>query len=274
MLGLLLVVTFIANYLGTTLPAQMATNDVSHDLAVENQASVFATLVANAVNGGEVGVSVSQPISLGSAGDPPFAGPDGGTLTSGASSSALSVSFSVKSAGGVVSPFTLEGPVGAEVVVHLQNSYAPPADVAFDEGAVVFAQAGGLPVIVGAPGIAYAPNGTLTLLLPQFLGSVGSEAGTGTVALSMYLASTSTLAFPSKGSSLASSVTIQVVSRYAYAWKSYFADQFANLTTNCTGPAAACSGPFGFQGPVGTVTVQVPVKALQAIVGSFTLASG
>jgi len=35
--GLLLVVVFIANYLTTTLPAQMSVNDLDHVIQVENQ---------------------------------------------------------------------------------------------------------------------------------------------------------------------------------------------------------------------------------------------
>ncbi len=274
MLGLLLVVTFIANYLATTLPAQMATNDVARDLVVENQASLFATLLNRSITGAAVGNSVSQPISLGSAGDPPFAGADGATLTAGASASAFSIAFSVKGPSGAVSAFSLAGPSGAEVDVHLANTYAPPADIAFDEGAIVDAQSGGLPVIVDPPSIAYATNGTLTIDLPEFLGSVAAQGGIGTVTLSMYLASTANYTFPGAGSTLDSSVTLQVVSRYAYAWTVFFEEEFAGLTPTCTGASAACSGPFGFNGPVGTVKLTVPATELIVREGSFSVASG
>ena len=45
-LGLLLVVTVIANYLATTLPAQMSVNDLNHEIAVENQLGHFQAVLS------------------------------------------------------------------------------------------------------------------------------------------------------------------------------------------------------------------------------------
>ena len=79
-LGLLLVVTFIANYIATTLPSQMSANDTNHEVQVENQLGQFVALLQAYSSANAVGAQVTLPVSLGSVGAPPFAGPDGGTI--------------------------------------------------------------------------------------------------------------------------------------------------------------------------------------------------
>jgi hypothetical protein len=284
MLGLLLVVTFIANYLATTLPAQMATNDVEHDLTVEDQVGLFATLVADSISEGVVGTLVSQPITLASMGDPPFAGPDGGTLSAAASGSTLVVSFSVKS-GGTTLPFSLSGPVGAAFTVHLQNSYAPPADVAYDEGGVIFAQAGGIPVMIDPPAFSLSAKGALNLTLAQFLESAGTQVGTGTTTFSVDLSSATNLDFPTSTYVFVprTNVTIMITSRYAGAWENYFetSSSFSTFTTTCTTtttPGSVCPPPtYSFGGATETITLSIPVASVHTLniaVGSFAVTSG
>jgi hypothetical protein len=257
----------------------MATNDVEHDLTVEDQVGLFATLVADSISEGVVGTLVSQPIALASMGDPPFAGPDGGTLSAAVSSSTLVVSFSVKSTGGTTLPFSLSGPVGAAFTVHLQNSYAPPADVAYDEGGVVFAQAGGIPVMIDPPAFSLSAKGALNLTLAQFLESAGTQVGTGTTTFSVDLSSVTDLDFPTSVYSLSTAVTITIVSRYAAAWENYFetSSSFSTFTTTCT-PASVCTpSTYSFGGAAGTVTLVVPLASIHALnigVGSFTVTSG
>jgi hypothetical protein len=79
-LGLLLVVTFIANYLTTTLPQYMSVNDINHNLLVQNEFGHLDALLMAASADRAVGAQLSQPIQLGSQGLPPFAQPDGGSL--------------------------------------------------------------------------------------------------------------------------------------------------------------------------------------------------
>ena len=81
-LGLLLVVTFIANYLATTLPNQMEVNDLNHEVQVENQLGHLSRSLESISAGAMVGASFAQPIAMGSAGAPPFANPDGGSISS------------------------------------------------------------------------------------------------------------------------------------------------------------------------------------------------
>ncbi len=279
MLGLLLVVTFIANYLATTLPAQMATNDVEHDLTVENQVGLFSTLVSDAISAGVVGTEVSQPITLGSMGDPPFAGPDGGSLTAAAPGSKLVVSFSVKSSGGTTLPFSLVGPAGAAFTVHLQNSYAPAADVAFDEGGVVFAQSGGIPVMIDPPAFSLSAKGALNLSLAEFLEPAGTQVGTGTTTFSLDLTALTVLDFPTSTYTLTgTSVTIAITSRYAAAWEDYLStsSSFASFDPTCS-PASVCTSTYSFGGATGTVTLAIPIASVDTLgidVGSFAVSAG
>lgn len=95
MLGLLLVVTMLANYLATQLPAQMQVNDTNHDLLVENQVARLAKAVQDAAQVRAVGAVLSQPVSLGSMGDPPFAPADGASIGPVLQGSEVSASFKV-----------------------------------------------------------------------------------------------------------------------------------------------------------------------------------
>ncbi len=73
--------SFVANYIGTTLPKQMAVNDANHALAVENQLGHLDSLLQQLAGSRSLGIPVIQPVSLGTDGLPPFAGPDGGRLS-------------------------------------------------------------------------------------------------------------------------------------------------------------------------------------------------
>lgn len=94
-LGLLLVVTFIANYISTTLPNTMAQNDLQHEAQVQNQLAQLSALLERTADSGAVTAQISQPISLGSAAAPPFAGQDGATVNALPNGTSLNVGFSL-----------------------------------------------------------------------------------------------------------------------------------------------------------------------------------
>ena len=94
-LGLLLVVTFVANYLTTTLPQYMAINDVNHDLQVENEVGRLAALLEASSAHDALDAQLSQPVELGSQGLPPFAAPDGGIIGPATGGSQEKVGFAV-----------------------------------------------------------------------------------------------------------------------------------------------------------------------------------
>ena len=71
-LGLLLFVAFIANFIIAELPAEMQQNETSHILLVEDQlARLQATILAEAQNPG-IHVALVSPVTLGSQAEPPF----------------------------------------------------------------------------------------------------------------------------------------------------------------------------------------------------------
>ena len=94
-LGLLIIVTFIANYISTTLPSQMAVNDQNRGILVQNEVGRLDALMQSLAESGQVGLQVSQPITLGSDAAPPFAGSDGATVSGADPYANLSVAFSL-----------------------------------------------------------------------------------------------------------------------------------------------------------------------------------
>lgn len=272
-LGLLLVVTLIANYLSTQLPGQMRVNDANHVLTVENQVLRFAAVLRAASAARAVGAVLTQPVSLGSAGEPPMAPPDGASIGPGGPKDTLTYSYTVVSSGSHLSGGSSAGP-GAALVTDLRNTYIPRAVVAFDQGAVVFAQPNGLPVMLLGPSITYWPNGTLVVWVPEFYGAFGTEAGVGTAEISARLTSVQNVYFPKGGYSLSGATSIIVTTPYASAWLT----ALNGVNSTVAGHAVCiprgsvvCTGPFAFNGPSGTVYINVTAKALALQVAQFTI---
>jgi hypothetical protein len=89
------VITFVANYISTTVPAQMAVNDGEHTIAVMNGFGLLSAVAQKASSEDAVGLQIAVPISLASAGDPPFAPPDQGRITPIAAGSYEDVNYTV-----------------------------------------------------------------------------------------------------------------------------------------------------------------------------------
>lgn len=81
-LGLLLVVTFIANFVLDQLPGEMLELEFEHTVQVENQLSrLQATILAQA-NNPRIPLTLSSPVTLGSNSVPPFGPPTTGSIAS------------------------------------------------------------------------------------------------------------------------------------------------------------------------------------------------
>lgn len=265
-LGLLLVVTFIANYLTTTLPNQMQVNDLNHELAVENQLGRLQAVLEAASSSAVIGAQFSQPLSLGSAGAPPFGNPDKGSVAGGYLTGGLTVSYTVMSSSSSI-PISMGGSPGGVVALQLTNAYIPSAEIAFDQGAVAFAQEGGYPLLVEGPSISYTGS-VATLWIPGFTGSIGSTSGLGTVDLTFRLLSVQIFALPAPGYTLpaSGSILVTIVTPYAQAWSQWFAASgtLGGLPRSCT-PVAVCTGAFQMPGPLGTVTLSIPMTGLTSL---------
>lgn len=267
MLGLLLIVTMLANYLATELPGQMAVNEGDHELQVENQLLRLGSLLRGAAASGALGAQLSQPISLGSQGEPPFAPPSGGAIGPGVAGSSMYATFTVS--GPTTLTQTTSGAPGASFVLRLENVYSPQAYFAYDEGAIVYAQPNGVPVLLVTPNVTYA-DAKLSVWMPEFVSTIGTEVGVGVAALSVRLVSLLNISLPDDNYELSGSTTLKVVSPYAQAWWSFFNSTIPSVTATCSSTVKnACDGPFLSSLPLGTVAVTVPATALAIQVATF-----
>lgn len=112
--------------------------------------------------------------------------------------------------------------------VHLLNRYAPPTDVAYDQGAVIVDQLGGLPVMVSAPAISwkYNPNGlTAAVTLVNLVGNFSASGGLTTSAIQTRLLAVSSFTIVNGQTSfyLTSPLFLNVTTAFPLAWMSYFA---------------------------------------------------
>ncbi|MGA9044306.1 MAG: hypothetical protein WB531_05505 [Thermoplasmata archaeon] len=179
----------------------------------------------------------------------------------------------------VVLPVPTGGaPRSASLVVHLRNTYAPSAEVALDQGAVVYVQPGAIPVFVVPPPISYA-NGVLSIFIPRFSGSIGTEAGVGTADVLLRLLSVQQLTIPSYNFTLQNltKVTITIISSYAAAWYAYFhsVPSLASYVSCApTGASSPCTALYQPGRSLGTVTLAVPVTSalsLDLLVGLYSV---
>ncbi len=185
--------------------------------------------------------------------------------------------------------------VAASFAVHLLNSYAPRAEVAFDQGAVISAQPGGYPVMVDPPPVSFS-SGIANVWLPAFLGPVGSESGTGTAVMNLRLYSAEVFAFPGGGwlanpghnfgnatDPVLGSIQLNYTTPYAYAWNhSAWASSIraAGGTVHCgsisgaSDPALCGPTPSAYEpgGPLGLVTITLPAVRLVLTMAVFTIA--
>jgi len=164
-------------------------------------------------------------------------------------------------------------PPGASLVVHLRNTYATAAEVAFDQGAVVYAQPGGIPILIDKPLFSYTGS-ALSLGVPVFRGTIPSESGVGTADQMFRLVTTNTFQFPVNGFTLlaGSHVTLTLRTPYGPAWMAYFGSvsSLAGLFS-CQGVGAACSGYYEPGGPLATITLSLPVTSLHLEVAVFAV---
>ena len=275
-LGLMLLVVMIANFLTTTLPQEMRVNEANHLTAVENQVVTFGAILEAATEANAVGAVISQTISLGSVGVAPIAPPSGGSLAPAAVGSQIAVSYSIGAAPSYTPIPQKYSADGGTLAVNLLNAYSPRAVVAFDQGAIAFAEPNGIPVLLVAPAVNV--TGTdLTVWLPEFYGNLSTVVGHGPVELSARLLSVLDVNVPAGGYSLVGTTSVAVTTAYAAAWVAYFdssTDEYPGLTVACAPAAsAACTGPFSLNGALGTVYLNMTTAVTLALeVGTFSIA--
>jgi hypothetical protein len=160
------------------------------------------------------------------------------------------------------------GERSADLDVHLLNTYIPQSDVAFDAGAVVFAQPGGTPILIDPPGLSVTigPTDTVSaasLWFPIFVGVFPTDSGIATTEISARLISDTTIVLGSSSSySVAnnSNIVFTVTTPFAAGWMSYFESNpaYAGWYSCAPSTSVACVGPYAAGGPLGTVTLTIP----------------
>ena len=94
-LGLLLVVTFLSNFLETQLPAAVTAAEFDHILQVENQLARLQATVLAQVHSVAPGLNLPSPVSLGSRAVPPFGPPSAGSIAPESALAKLTGSYSL-----------------------------------------------------------------------------------------------------------------------------------------------------------------------------------
>ena len=165
---------------------------------------------------------------------------------------------------------------GASLLVQLHNTYAPSAEVVFDEGAVVYAQPGGYPILIDQPPISFS-YGIASVWVPAFLHPGAGETGIGTAMVSTHLVSVQRYMFPGGGWALnpGQNVTLVYTTPYGSAW---YASSFAislrqaGGSVTCTPLAStACTGPYEPTNGLATIQIRLPATMLTLNVATFAV---
>jgi hypothetical protein len=167
----------------------------------------------------------------------------------------------------------------AGIDVHLLNTYAPLTDLAFDAGGIVYAQPGGVPLLVDPPGISIRNSASgvtsASIWFPIFQGQVASEAGISTADMSARLVSNFELDLTPKTSYQVANntiISIAITTPFASGWWSYFNATYPASWLACTGNG--CLTPYTGLGDFGTVTLNIPtgvnLRNFQVDVAAFS----
>jgi hypothetical protein len=174
-------------------------------------------------------------------------------------------------------PLNSAATAGSGMTVSLRNTYAPSAEVAYDAGAVVFAQYGAYPVIVDSPPISVTVVGGVggnvtaaSIWLPFFANTVGSVSGSGTETLNLRLVQTSSYFLTSSNATVFAinpnvPVTLVIHTPYAEAWDSYLASQLSFVGLWSCLPAPICNGPYEAGASLGQVVITIPTTSMQQL---------
>lgn len=165
-------------------------------------------------------------------------------------------------------------PLGAGFIAHLQNTFAPQAQVAYAQGGVVYAQLGGTPIFIENPSVTVTATGgnvtALRIWIPEFVNPLPSVSGTGTVSLVARLLAVNQVVVSAATHltfAAGSSVVFSIASQFAVAWLGYFtAQHWPGVTITCSPVGSvACLGPYALTGGIGQVVLTVPTTALASL---------
>jgi hypothetical protein len=94
-LGLLLVVTYIANFLAQQLPSEMQEEEFEHTLLVEDQLGRIQTAVLAEGQNPSLPITITSPVTLGSGAVPPFGPASSGSISLDPTTYVLSAQYAI-----------------------------------------------------------------------------------------------------------------------------------------------------------------------------------
>ncbi|MHB8352078.1 MAG: hypothetical protein ACYDFT_05240 [Thermoplasmata archaeon] len=174
-------------------------------------------------------------------------------------------------------PSQYTSPFSSGLRVHLNNQYLPPADLAYDQGAVILSHPGIGSIMVSPPKFEFqrtAAGWTGNLVLVDVPGTPFSEGGTETAGIVSRLVSVQHFELQSNAtdSIYFISSALNLTTAYPGAWASYF----QSLPVAVTGGEVVCTPPYAFTAPYSCLTPPAGVSVtllvpLHLIVLSVTL---
>ena len=177
-------------------------------------------------------------------------------------------------------PSAYRGSYGGGINVHINNQYTPQANVAYEQGAVILAEAGGQAVMASPPAFNFTPvpggfNGRVTLV--DFVGNPGGQAGIATAALVSQVLSVAsvTLVGGSTQISLISAFLLNITTLYPSAWMSYFnGNPFAFPFSATCSSSVVIATPYSCTNPPPgvAVTVTAPFTVESLVLTVITVA--
>jgi hypothetical protein len=214
--GLLIVVTFISNFLLLQLPGEEASSEYNHLLQVENQVAGLDAVLDAEVKQASFGYTLTQPVTLGSTGVPPFGPP---------ASSSLYLQPDSLNANLTLPEFQANFYSGVDV--QLNNIYSPTANVVLEQGAVILSQTDGTPVMVEPPYFSFEGTAstarTANLTLFSLTGPPIGESGVTTAVVLTQILSSSTFTISVPDNATSSGAWLNLTTDYPAAWATYFA---------------------------------------------------
>ena len=276
-LGLLLFVSLLSNYVILQLPNTMSTLEYQHVLTLENEFGRLQTALLAEVDTGD-SITLTVPVSLGSIPSPPFGPAASGQLTFGNKTTGLNTTVNLP---GGETPSLWSG---SGLAIQVANLYTPATTVAYEAGAIILYQSGGTPVMIDPPPFSFSENATtgvqyVNLTTMGLLGTSAAESGIGTAGVSVQLVTPPTMLslYSATGSTLA---TLRITTDFAQAWATYFAPYvglgyLGNVTCVYAPPgqASVACGSAPSNIPV-IITAPVSVQFLTVTFATFTVALG
>ena len=213
--GLLIVVTFISNFLLLQLPGEEASNEYDHLLQVENQIASLQAILLTQVRQPSFLYTLTAPVTLGSQGVPPFGPPATSSLYLQPDS--LNTSLTVP---GLNALFV------SGLDVQLNNLYTPTANIILEQGAEILAQTDGTPVMVEPPQFVFSGTATTVrtanVTLFSLTGPPIGESGVTTAVVLTQTLSSSTYSLPVPDATPTSGAWLNLTTNYPVAWVNYF----------------------------------------------------